>query len=89
MYQNWVIWGQSPFVSAAAESQIGHKIIGDFLFDRDGFLFELSAIVFFLTLACRSWRRSKVVGHDRNHNLLVPVGLGPDQARLELFAAVG
>ena len=38
----------------AAESQIGHKIIGDFLFDRDDFLFELSTIVFFLALACRS-----------------------------------
>ena len=48
MYQDWVIWGQSPFVSAAVEFQIGHKIIGDFLFDLDGFLFELSTIVFFL-----------------------------------------
>ena len=51
MYQDWLIWGQSPFVSAAVEFQIGHKIIGDFLFDLDGFLFELSTIVFFLDLA--------------------------------------
>ena len=55
MYQDWVIWGQSPFVSAAVEFQIGHKIIGDFLFDRDGFLFELSMIVYFLALAWRRW----------------------------------
>jgi hypothetical protein len=41
MSQNWVIWGQSPFASAAAESQIGHEVIGDFLFDSGGFLFDL------------------------------------------------
>ena len=89
MYQNWVIWGQSPFVSAATESQIGHKIIGDFLFDRDGFLFELSTIVFFLALPRLQKLEEKVVGHDHNHDLLGPVGLGPDQARPELFAVVG
>ena len=31
----------------------------------------------------------KAVGHDRNHELLAPVGLGPDQALPELLAAVG
>ena len=31
----------------------------------------------------------KVVGHDRNYDLLVPVGLGLDQARPELFTALG
>ena len=127
-----MIWGQSLSVSAAAEFQIGHKIIEDF--DHDGFFFDLSTIVFFLALACRSSGLSslglappdfdgsvnpistkggrlyppnntgtpefsdlptalkleeKVVGHDSNHELLVPIGLGPDQARPELFAAVG